>query len=131
MKSSRLSRKKNVLSMAGLIFSQVLLSTIATLPVYAKEQAKLRSPEPGVLCDFSVCADSKGISRKLTEKHLGKKRAAKTFSQGDFDLTQFTFSNGIFCDSKEKLCRTHRYYGGKGQRSGPISKKYTKQLFGK
>nr|WP_280137519.1 YcgJ family protein [Ensifer sp. Root31] len=36
----------------------------------------------------------------------------------------------MFCDVKERLCREDRYYGANGQRSGAVSKKYTKVLFG-
>lgn len=94
-------------------------------------RAALRQPEPGVLCDRHVCADAQGVSRALTEKHLGKKRAAnKMFDMSDIDLTEFTFANGIFCDTKERLCRVHRYYGANGKRSGAVSEKYTKMLFG-
>ncbi len=66
----------------------------------------------------------------MTEKHLGKKAATRLFSQGAFDVTEFTFSNGIFCDAKERLCRKNRYYDANGQRSA-VSEKYTKLLFGK
>ncbi|RAY79762.1 hypothetical protein DP190_21130 [Enterobacter cloacae] len=107
------------------------LSIIVSLPVQAAQNNNLRSPEPGVLCDRHVCASgSEGISRVLTEKYLGKKVAARRFSQGDFDRTEFTFSNGIFCDTKEKLCRGDRYYGVDGKRSGTVSDKYTTLLFG-
>ncbi|MFX1675517.1 YcgJ family protein [Paraburkholderia sp. A2WS-5] len=101
----------------------------ATLSAQAGQQA-LRSPERGVLCDRYICANEKGISRALTEKYLGQRVAAKVFSQGDFDLTAFTFANGIFCDVKERLCRQDRYYGADGKRTGAVSGKYTRLLFG-
>lgn len=97
----------------------------------ANKNAPLRQPEPGVLCDRYVCAGAQGISRALTEKHLGKKRAVnKMFDQPDVDFTEFTFANGVFCDTKERLCRKDRYYGANGKRTGAVSDKYTRMLFG-
>ena len=107
----------------------VLLLVSANATAHAGKSVALRSPERGVLCDQYGCANSTGVSRGLTEKYLGKSAATKLFSQGDFDLTEFTFSNGIFCDVKERLCRQDRYYGAGGKRSGAISEKYTKLLF--
>ncbi|WP_265664501.1 YcgJ family protein [Verminephrobacter aporrectodeae] len=115
---------------SGLAFSLALLLAVSAIPAHAGRRAALRAPEPGVLCDRYVCANDQGISRSLTEKYLGKKTATKLFSQGDFDLTEFTFANGIFCDTKERLCRRDRYYGADGKRSGAVSGKYTKKLFG-
>ncbi len=91
--------------------------------------ASVRSPAPGVLCDRYICANDKGISRELTAQYVSKKAAAKL--QGEFDLTEFTFANGVFCDVKERLCRENRYYGADGKHSGAASKKYTALLFGK
>lgn len=108
--------------------SLILSLSGVVMPADAGQRNWLRSPEPGVLCDRYVCANDKGISRNLTERHLGKKAATKLFSQGDFDLTEFTFANGIFCDVKERLCRADRYYQD-GKRSGAVSKKYTQLLF--
>ncbi|MDR3096845.1 MAG: YcgJ family protein [Paraburkholderia sp.] len=101
----------------------------AAIPAHAGQKA-LRSPERGVLCDRYFCASDEGISRALTVKYLGRRAAAKVFSQGDFDLTEFTFTNGIFCDVKERLCRQDRYYGADGKRTGAVSGKYTELLFG-
>ncbi|MCW5238684.1 YcgJ family protein [Verminephrobacter eiseniae] len=103
---------------------------LAVSTAHAGRQTTLRSPAPGVLCDRHLCANGQGISRPLTEKHLGPKTATKLFSQGEFDLTEFSFANGVFCDVKERLCRQHRYYGADGQRSGAVNKKYTRLLFG-
>lgn len=117
--------------MMKLSFSLALLLAVSVTPVHAKQRASLKSPAPGVLCDRYLCANDKGVSRKLTEKYLGKKAAAnEVFMSSDVDLTEFTFANGIFCDVKERLCREDRYYGANGQRSGAVSKKYTKLLFG-
>jgi hypothetical protein len=114
-----------------LSISLALLLAVGVMPAHAKQQTKIQSPVSGVLCDRYLCANKKGISRELTEKYLGKKAAAnKLFATSDVDLTEFTFANGTFCDTKERLCREDRYYGANGQRSGAVSKKFTKALFG-
>lgn len=111
--------------------SVAALLAVSVMSAQAKPPAKVQSPVLGVLCDRYVCANDKGISRELTEKYLGKKAAAnEVFTSRDIDLTEFTFANGIFCDVKERLCREDRYYGENGQRTGAISDKYTKLLFG-
>ncbi|MBD9488191.1 YcgJ family protein [Ensifer sp. ENS11] len=89
----------------------------------------LRSPEKGVLCDRYMCADNTGVSRRLTQKHLGKKAAIKLFSQGDFDQAEFTFANGIFRDVKERLCREDRYFDADSKRSATITRTYTRLQF--
>lgn len=104
---------------------------LPALSAHAGTTPALHSPTQGVLCDRHMCADEKGISRELTTKYLGEKTATKLFSQGDFDLTAFTYSNGVFCDAKERLCRANRYFGADGKRSGKPSPKYTAILFGK
>lgn len=114
-----------------LAFSLAMLLAGSALPAHAAQGAAVRSPAPGVLCDRYVCANDQGISRALTQKYLGRKAATRLYSQGDFDTTEFTFANGVFCDVKERLCRVDRYYGANGQRSGAVSRKYTKLLFGK
>ncbi|MEJ2116657.1 MAG: YcgJ family protein [Alphaproteobacteria bacterium] len=101
----------------------------STKPAREVRSDELRSPEARVLCDRYICSNDKGISRALTKKYLGKKAAIKVFSQGNFDRTEFTFANGIFCDVKERLCRENRYFGLDGKRSGAISEKYTNLLF--
>ncbi|KQN54471.1 hypothetical protein ASE98_15950 [Pseudomonas sp. Leaf48] len=115
-----------------LSFSLSLLLAMTVMPTaHARQAADNKSPAPGVLCDRYVCANDQGISRELTAKYLGEKAASnKLFSMQSVDLTEFTFANGIFCDVKERLCREDRYYGADGQRTGGISSKYTKLLFG-
>jgi hypothetical protein len=97
----------------------------------AGQATGVSSPRHGVLCDRYMCANDKGISRELTARYLGEKTARELFSQGKFDSTRFTFSNGVFCDAKERVCRENRFYGADGKRSGAVSKKYTMLLFGK
>lgn len=92
-------------------------------------QEDVYSPKQGVICDQYVCADDKGISQPLTKQFLGSTAATKLASQGAFNVTEFTLMNGIFCDTKERLCREDRYFDAKGKRSA-VSEKYTKMLFG-
>ncbi|PMS36397.1 Fels-1 prophage protein [Trinickia symbiotica] len=108
-----------------------LLLALTLSAAEAGQNASVRSPASGVLCDRYMCANDKGVSRELTSRYLGKKAAARLFSQGEFSQTEFTFANGIFCDVKERLCRENRFYGADGKHSGAISEKYTAQLFGK
>ena len=108
-----------------------MLFLVSVDAVEAGQATHVSSPRHGVLCDRYMCADDKGVSRELTARYLGEKAAAKLFSQGKFDLTEFTFANGIFCDVKERLCREDRFYGTDGKHSGALSKKYTALLFGK
>lgn len=93
----------------------------------AKTSASVYSPKKGVICDKYICADKKGVSKKLTAKYLGTNKANKAFSQGDFDTLAFTFSNGVFCDTKTKLCHVDRYFEN-GHRS-KVDRKMTDKLF--
>lgn len=106
----------------------VLTLALSAGPVLAGKAA-IRSPESGVLCDRYFCATRMGVSREMTEKHLGRSTVARLYSHGDFDSTEFTFANGVFCDAKERVCRQDRYFGKDGKRSGTISDKYTRLLF--
>lgn len=111
--------------------SPLFVSALLLLPLSAiASPAELRTPAPGVLCDRYVCANEKGLSEALTRHHMGDKAADRIFNQGEFDLTEFTFSNGVFCDVKERLCREDRYFGDDGKRSGAVSRRYTELLFG-
>lgn len=95
----------------------------------AAEHNPLRSPEKGVVCDAYFCADAMGVSDPLTTKYLGAKKGQQLVSQGEFDRTAFTFANGIYCDTKEKVCRKDRYFGADGKPSGKIDRKTTQWLF--
>lgn len=56
--------------------------------VIAKTSSSVYSPTKGVICDKYICADKKGVSKKLTAKYLGTYKANKAFSQGDFDTSR-------------------------------------------
>ncbi|GLH25490.1 hypothetical protein ENT52713_28860 [Enterobacter sp. 200527-13] len=116
--------RKNIFS-ALLLVIGVSMSFLAG----AAEHNKLRLPAKGVVCDAYFCADATGISDVLTTKYLGAKKSQQLASQGDFDRTAFTFTNGIYCDTKEKMCRKDRYFGVDGKPSGKIDSKTTQWLF--
>lgn len=106
-----------------------LLAAIISTPSLAAPKP-LKTPAPGVVCDKYICADKNGVSRVLTKKYIGSVAAKKAFGQGAFDTTQFTFANGIFCDTKEKACHVDRYFDNNGKRS-KIHADITAKLFGK
>ena len=87
------------------------------------------SPEQGVICDkkSGFCADNMGISMGFTKDFLGeaaqKKMLTTINSVKDFDLTWFTFSNGVSCKTKEKVCYTSKFEDN-------IDQEHTKALFG-
>jgi hypothetical protein len=110
--------------LAPLLFAGAMCANADT-----SDPVQLRAP--GVLCDRYMCADDKGVSPSLTQRYLGKAAAAKLVSQGGFSPTEFTFANGVFCDVKERVCRTDRYFDAKGKRSGEVLETYTTQLFGR
>ncbi len=100
---------------------------IISFPAIAKTSTSLVSPKKGVICDQYICVDKKGVSKSLTAQYLGTKKANKVFSQGNFDRSAFTFSNGVFCDTNTKRCHVDRYFDN-GHRS-KVDKKITDQLF--
>jgi len=72
------------------------------------------SPDRGVICDKKAgfCTDSYGISLGLTKEYIGSKAEAKwtkILSSNDFDSTAFTLSNGLSCDTKQKICKKSKW----------------------
>jgi Fels-1 Prophage Protein-like len=109
------------------------LAAAALLPLsVSAEQLKgaLFSPEQGIICDkkSGFCADSEGISLGYTGEYLGDKAMQKfdkiISSVEDFDTTSFVLSNGVDCETKEKVCYTNKY-------DKIVDKKHTRALFGK
>ncbi|WP_454733762.1 MULTISPECIES: YcgJ family protein [Cupriavidus] len=111
-------------------FLPLLLAAVLAAPAWAAKPGKVFSPGAGVLCDRYVCAGAGGISYALTEKYLGRKALERLRSQGEFDLTAFTFESGLFCDANQRVCRFGRYFDKNGVRDGVVSPKYTRLLFG-
>ncbi|QNY07672.1 hypothetical protein IC769_07505 [Acinetobacter seifertii] len=81
---------KTLLSIIGC--SCFMLSSVAM----AKNNSGVFSPQKGVICDKYICADKKGISKKLTTKYLGPYKANKAFSQGDFDTSAWLCCTKLF-----------------------------------
>ncbi len=80
----------------------------------AKTQGNVYSPEQGVICDkkSGFCSDSYGISLGMTKDFLGQKAAdkfTKILSDKDFDATIYTMSNGLTCDTKQKICKKSKW----------------------
>jgi len=119
------------IGLALLLATATAMATATATAARAGVAGRIRSPARGVLCDRYLCADEQGVSRRLTQRYLGEKAAARLFSQGGFDRARFTFANGVFCDTKARVCRENRYFGPDGKRSGAVSKKYTPLLFGR
>lgn len=113
---------KLILSTASLI----LVTACATTQKDTSDA--LNNPAKGVLCDQYICVDQQGISIGLTEHYLGADRAEALLKAGKFDTSAMTFSNGVFCDTKAKLCYVDRYFNAEGKRSA-VSPKYTAELF--
>ncbi|EMP6174913.1 hypothetical protein R9D66_004264 [Citrobacter amalonaticus] len=93
--------------------------------------ANVMSPSRGVVCDKNAgfCVDYRGISMGLTKFYLGKQAEDKLLiTLGDnANLSEYTFSNGIYCDSKEKQCYNDRYYPRTPDKRNI---NMTKQIFG-
>ena len=111
------------------VFLALYVTLILPAGLFANPVKPSMTPSKGVLCDQYICADKNGVSIDLTKKHLGDTVANAVSSQGSFDVTEFTFANGIFCDIKEKACHINRYFNADGTRSA-VDPSYTAQLFG-
>lgn len=95
--------------------------------------ADIYSPVSGVVCDKKAgyCVDNQGIAMGLTALYLGKTaedKLQKSFGDGGSDnLSEYTLSNGIHCDSNERQCYKDRFYP-----RTPVKKEntLTKLIFG-
>ncbi|AUL21327.1 hypothetical protein BTL47_15985 [Bordetella holmesii] len=101
----------------------------AALHAFGKQGMDERYPQAGVLCDSHFCADARGLSTALTQKYLGAQAAGALREQGAFDHQAFTYENGVFCDTRERLCRENRYFGSDGKRSAAVEPVFTRLLF--
>ena len=81
----------------------------------AAAQKKLKgtvySPEAGIICDkkSGFCADEQGISMAYTKEYLGEKAEKKLLGMGEFDMSTFTLSNKVYCETKIKKCTISKY----------------------
>ena len=90
------------------------------------------SPASGVVCDkkSNYCVDEQGISMGLTKHYLGQKAQDALMNViGDgvgVSLTEYTLSNGVYCDSNKKQCYVDRYYP---QTKEKFERKLTMEIF--
>lgn len=111
------------------IIALVALTISLSSTTSAKSHANVYSPEQGVICDkkSGFCSDSYGISIGMTKDFLGQKAAnkwTKILSDKDFDSTVYAMSNGLYCDTKQKICKKSKW----DEKADPH---WTKILFGK
>ncbi|EOI6844107.1 YcgJ family protein [Salmonella enterica] len=70
-------------------------------------------PAEGVVCDRAshFCADRQGISLSLTQAFLGTSKILEKIlgDTSDVDLSVFSLSNGVYCDSALHKCYTDRF----------------------
>lgn len=77
---------------------------------------KLDFPQPGVICDLVAryCVDKNGLSLSLTQFYLGHDAQQHLRdvlgNEEAVNLHEFTFSNGVHCDTTEQQCYQDRYY---------------------
>ncbi len=87
------------------------------------------SPSKGVICDKKgkFCADSYSISIGLTKEYLGSKAAKnleKMVDKYHMSLTDWTFANGVSCNTHKKICKKSKW-------DKHADAHWTKKLFGK
>jgi hypothetical protein len=89
-------------------------------------KGSVTTPMAGVICDkkANFCADSTGISAGLTKEYLGDAAQAKLMAMGEFDMSEFVFSNGVRCDTKTQKCTVSKW-------DQKVDAAHTKALFGK
>ena len=110
-------------------YAFALLVAVFSSAVASSAKSALSNPETGVVCDKFICADKDGVSIDLTKKHLGEAAAKAVQSQGEFDVTEFTYANGVFCDTNAQACYVDRYFDADGKHSA-VDADITAQLFG-
>jgi len=111
---------------------KTLIVMVALLGVSAGTlAADITSPSRGVVCDKKAgfCVDNQGIAMGLTELYLGKAAEDKlqTTLSDDVNLTEYTFSNGVYCDAQEMQCYKDRHYPRTPDKR---ESKMTQQIFG-
>ena len=86
---------------------------------------RLQKKDKCSICDEKAgfCADAQGISMGITKMYLGEKAEKKLLEMGDFDMTTFTLSNGVHCETKTHICTVSKF-------DNKIDAAHTKALFG-
>ena len=107
----------------------VLVMLALGTTIEAKDTANVYSPEQGIICDKKshFCVDSNGISMAFSKEFLGQVSVDKfmkmTDNLKDMDVTIFTFSNGVNCDTNKKICKKSKW-------DEQADSNWTKILFG-
>lgn len=111
---AHLSREEAILNKkikrAGLF--AIILGSIS----FPAVTAELDFPRPGVICDpvAKYCVDKQGLSLSLTQLYLGidARQHLRNELENDDKVNkhEFTFSNGVHCDTTKKQCYRDRYY---------------------
>jgi hypothetical protein len=105
----------------------ISLGCSAALGVAGQKNLKgsVYSPEAGTICDKKggFCDDEQGISVSITKMYLGEKAEKKLLGMGDFDMTRFTLTNKVYCDTRIKKCTISKY-------EDKVDVAHTKALFG-
>jgi len=95
--------KKNIVAITALFIGAT--SLVSASSVY--------SPDRGVICDkkSGFCVDSYGISLGMTKEYLGSRAERKwtKILNGGIDTKHFTFSNGLSCDTQQKICKKSKW----------------------
>lgn len=95
--------------------------------------ADIYSPASGVVCDKKAgyCVDNQGIAMGLTVLYLGKTAVDRLQTSlgdgGGVNLSEYTLSNGVHCDSNERQCYRDRFYPRTPDKK---ENSLTKQIFG-
>lgn len=112
---------------------KVILMTVLSGLSSSVFAATIYSPAGGVVCDKKAgfCVDREGISWGLTAQYMGERanKLDKVLGDGaDVNTGEYSLSNGVFCDSKEKQCYKDRYYPRTPDKKEKVM---TEMIFGK
>jgi len=110
------------------IVQLALVIGLGSTSLQARSHRAVYSPDRGVICDrkSGFCADKYGISLGLTKEFLGQGAQNKWTRRikGNFDVTVFAMSNGLYCDTKKKICKSSKW-------DNRPNRHWTRTLFGR
>ena len=116
---------RRVLLMALVTVISLGCSVASGAAAQKKLKGTVYSPEAGTICDKKggFCADEQGISMSITKMYLGEKAEKKLLAMGEFDMTSFTLTNKVYCDTKIKKCTISKF-------EDKVDVAHTRALFG-